>query len=249
MSIVRDLRGGFPDDTAKLMVLLSEPESYGAIMEQLYELRDAYHEDQNVMRFRFYNPDRVVPFLEEYAYPRKEYFSDMAEVPEEHPFITEDELNELFAGVGHYASAKDRLYDFYQTPHTPKEKQDYIKNIFGIGGGNCALSRNFHSQDWHDGKGIRLDKPGCPRIELNWRKVVKYYDSLMESGRYFTPEELAEKQVRDAQKAAKAAEEAAEKEAEPEVKAPIDQCVILISPYRSVGFIIRIKNKNRICTI
>lgn len=28
MSIVRDLRGGFPDDTAKLMVYLSEPESY-----------------------------------------------------------------------------------------------------------------------------------------------------------------------------------------------------------------------------
>ena len=83
--------------------------------------------DQNVMRFRFYNPDRVVPFLEEYAYPRKEYTSNMAEVPEEHPFITEDEINELFSRVGHYSGAKDQLYDFYQSPHTAKEKQDYIK--------------------------------------------------------------------------------------------------------------------------
>ena len=174
MSIVRDLRGGFPDDTAKLMVFLSEPESYKAIMEQLYEWRDAYKENPDIMRFRHYHPDRVVPFLEEYAYPRKEYVSDMAEVPEAHPFITEDEINELFSRVGHYSGARDRLYDFYQTPHTPKEKQDYIKNIYGIGGGNCALSRNFHSDEWHDGKGIRLDKPGCTRIELNWRKVVKY---------------------------------------------------------------------------
>ena len=223
MSIVRDLRGGFPDDTAKLMVLLSEPESYGAIMEQLYELRDAYREDQNVMRFRFYNPNRVVPFLEEYAYPRKEYTSNMAEVPEEHPFITEDEINELFSRVGHYSGAKDQLYDFYQSPHTAKEKQDYIKNIYGIGGGNCALSRNFHSDEWHDGKGIRLDKPGCTRIEMNWRKVVKYYDSLMESGRYFTPKELAEKQARDAEIAAKAAEETARKEAEPAINPPAEE--------------------------
>jgi len=75
MSIVRDLRGGFPDDTAKLMVYLSEPESYKAIMEQLYEWRDAYRENPDIMRFRHYHPDRVVPFLEEYAYPRKEYTS------------------------------------------------------------------------------------------------------------------------------------------------------------------------------
>ncbi|MEF2837131.1 MAG: SNF2-related protein [Oscillospiraceae bacterium] len=223
MSIVRDLRGGFPDDTAKLMVYLSEPESYKAIMDQLYEWRDAYQENPDIMRFRHYRPDRVVPFLEEYAYPRKEYFSDMAEVPEEHPFITEDEINELFTRVGHYSGARDRLYDFYQSPHTPKEKQDYIKNIYGIGGGNCALSRNFHSNEWHDGKGIRLEKPGCTRIELNWRKVAKYYDALMESGRYFTPEQLAEKKVRDAEKAAKAAEEASQKEAEPEVKAATEE--------------------------
>ena len=223
MSIVRDLRGGFPDDTAKLMVYLSEPESYKAIMEQLYEWRDAYQENPDIMRFRHYHPDRVVPFLEEYAYPRKEYVSDMAEVPEEHPFITEDEINELFTRVGHYSGARDRLYDFYQTPHTPKEKQDYIKNIYGIGGGNCALSRNFHSNEWHDGKGIRLDKPGCTRIELNWRKVVKYYDSLMESGRYFTPKELAEKQARDAEIAAKAAEETARKEAEPAINPPAEE--------------------------
>ena len=213
MSIVRDLRGGFPDDTAKLMVYLSEPESYKAIMEQLYEWRDAYQQNPDIMRFRHYHPERVVPFLEEYAYPRKEYVSDMAEVPEAHPFITEDEINELFTRVGHYSGARDRLYDFYQSPHTPKEKQDYIKNIYGIGGGNCALSRNFHSNEWHDGKGIRLEKPGCSRIELNWRKVVKYYDSLMEFGRYFTPEEFAEKHVRDAENTSRAAEEAVQAEA------------------------------------
>ena len=45
----------------------------------------------------------------------------------------------------------------------------------------------------------------------------------MESGHYFTPEELAEKQVRDAEKAVKAAEETAQKDAEPAINPPAEE--------------------------
>ena len=41
MRIIHDLRGGFPSETEQIQVFLSEPESYGAIMDQLYDLRDA----------------------------------------------------------------------------------------------------------------------------------------------------------------------------------------------------------------
>ncbi len=51
MSIVRSLRGGFPEETEKLMVLLSEPESYQAIMRQVYAFRDACNTDKGMMRF------------------------------------------------------------------------------------------------------------------------------------------------------------------------------------------------------
>ena len=74
-------------------------------------------------------------------------------------------------------------------PHTAKEKLDFLKNEYGIGGGNSALSHNFMSHVWTDGKGIRYDKPNCTRIEVPWAKVVKYYDALMESGRFAPPEE------------------------------------------------------------
>ena len=210
MQIVRDLRGGFPDDTAKLMEYLADPQAYGTIMEQLYELRDAYLENKDVMRFQLYRPDRVIPFLEEYARPRKQYHSEMTAVPEEHPFITEDEINELLAGGSRYSGSKDRIYNFFREPHTPKEKQDFLKKEFGTGGGNCALSRNFFSHEDHSSKGIRLDKPGCTALELNWRKVAKYYDDLMESRRYYTPEEIAKKNEE------KATEQEEPKPAEPE---------------------------------
>ena len=181
MSIIHNLRGGFPDEVEQIKEFLSDPKQYGVIMEQLYDLQDAYNRENQVMRFRSSNPKKVVPLMEQYAIPRKKYTGEMAEIPEEHPFITEDEITEAIAG-GSVTSgnSKNRIHEFYRTPHTPKEKQDFIKNEYGTSGGNNALSRNFHSHEWADGRGIRYDKPGCPRVELNWRKVVKYMDAAMD---------------------------------------------------------------------
>ena len=189
MSIVRSLRGGFPEETEKLMVFLSEPESYQAIMRQVYAFRDACNTDKGMMRFQMYNPNKLIRPLEEYTLPRREYVSELAELPAAKGFITEDEINEHLTGGSNFSGSKSRIYAFYQTPHTAKEKLDFLKNEYGIGGGNNALSHNFMSHVWTDGKGIRYDKPNCTRIEVPWTKVVKYYDALMESGRFAPPEE------------------------------------------------------------
>ena len=181
MSIIRNLRGGFPDEVEQIKGFLSDPKYYGVIMEQLYDLQDAYNRENQVMRFRSSNPTKIVPLMEQYTILRKEYTSEMAEIPEEHPFITEDEITEAIAGGTVTSSdSKNRILNFYKTPHTPKEKLDFIKNEYGTSGGNNALSRNFRSHEWADGKGIRYDKPGCTRVELNWRKVVKYMDAAMD---------------------------------------------------------------------
>ena len=193
MSIVRSLRGGFPEETEKLMVFLSEPESYQAIMRQVYAFRDACNTDKGMMRFQMYHPSKLIRPLEEYTLPRQEYVSELAELPAAKGFITEDEINEHLTGGSNFSGSKGRIYAFYQTPHTTNEKLDFLKNEYGIGGGNNALSRNFMSHVWTDGKGIRYDKPNCTRIEVPWTKVVKYYDAMMESGRFAPPEELEQR--------------------------------------------------------
>ena len=193
MSIVRSLRGGFPEETEKLMVFLSEPESHQAIMRQVYAFRDACNADKGMMRFQMYHPNKLIRPLEEYTLPRREYVSEMAELPAAKGFITEDEINEHLTGGSNFSGSKGRIYAYYQSPHTAKEKLDFLKNEYGIGGGNNALSHNFMSHVWTDGKGIRYDKPNCTRIEVPWAKVVKYYDALMESGRFAPPEELEQR--------------------------------------------------------
>ena len=193
MSIVRSLRGGFPEETEKLMVFLSEPESYQAIMRQVYAFRDACNADKGMMRVQMYHPSKLIRPLEEYTLPRREYVSELAELPAAKGFITEDEINEHLTGGSNFSGSKGRIYAYYQSPHAAKEKQDFLKNEYGIGGGNNALSHNFMSHVWTDGKGIRYDKPNCTRIEVPWTKVVKYYDALMESGRFAPPEELEQR--------------------------------------------------------
>lgn len=193
MRIVRSLRGGFPEETEKLMALLSEPESYQAIRRQVNVFRDACNIDENMMRFPMYHPSRLIHPLAEYALPRRQYVSKMAELPAANGFITEDEISEQLSGGSNFSGSQARIYAFYQTPHTAKEKKDFLKKEYGIGGGNKALSNNFKSHVWADGKGIRYDKPNCTRTELPWTKVVKYYDALMESGRLIPPEELEQR--------------------------------------------------------
>ncbi len=191
--IVRSLRGGFPEETEKLMVFLSEPESYQAIMKQIYTFRDACNADKGMMRFQMYHPQKLIRPLEEYTLPRRDYVSELAELPAAKGFITEDEINAHLTGGSNFTGSKSRIYAFYQTPHTAKEKLDFLKNEYGIGGGNNALSRSFMSHVWTDGKGICYDKPNCSRIELPWTQVVKYYDALMESERFAPPEELEQR--------------------------------------------------------
>ena len=140
MDIVQSLPGGFPEGTERLTSLLSE--SYPFILEQVAAFRNAYLLDRSLMRFPMYNPQRMLHSLEEYHLPRREYTSTLTELPTEKPFITEDEINEHLTKGSGFSGSRDRIYTFYQVSHTGKEKQDFLKNEYGIGGGNNALSGN-----------------------------------------------------------------------------------------------------------
>ena len=217
MSIFTNLRGAFPTDTEKLFVYLSEPESCQAILNEVRAFAEAYREDSSLMRSRLYNPNRLLRAMEEIVMPRREYATDMAKVPEIKGFITEDEIQHYFAGGNDIQDTKARIYDFFQQPHTPKEKTAFLKRELGTStSGNNALSNNIRSHEAHSNKGIRFEKPYCTPVELSWTKIVKYTDDLMATGRFYTPEQLARKQELEAQEAAK---KLAAEQPQPEAKA------------------------------
>ena len=101
---------------------------------------------------------------------------------------TEDEIDANLSRGGSFEGGAGRVYSFWQQEHTPKEKADFLKHEYGTGGGNNAISRNFHSWEDHSAKGITLRKPNAEEVNLSWAKVAKRIDALVAKDRYLTPE-------------------------------------------------------------
>ena len=188
MSTLADHRhGGFPDATARLSDELKDSTFRGALADELTAFSSAYEQDHSLMRFRLYNPQRVLNMLQDYSLSRRKYISDMAEVPKLGMFITEDEIDATLNRGSHVEGGKGRIYEYLTSDHSTKEKTDFLKNEYGIGGSSHAVS----GRGWFDssGKGIKLQKPDCTDVELNWNKVLSRFESIIRNDRYFTPEE------------------------------------------------------------
>ena len=90
------------------------------------------------------------------------------------------------------AGGKGRIYRFFTAypAHTSKEKADFLKEEYGIGGRSHAVSGSDRSGESHDGKGIKLEKDGCSPVQLSWAQVAKRIDALIAHDRYMTQSEL-----------------------------------------------------------
>ena len=201
---------GFPEETEHLTAQLEDPQFRSILTQQLEEFRDAYRQDRELMRFHFHKCDRIYQRLTELELPRREYQSDMTDMPVVGNFITEDEINADLTRGGDYANGTGRIYEFFLEPHSSKEKADYLKNEYGTGGHAPALSGSVFSSESHDAKGIRYQKQGCEDVRLSWKQVAARVDDLISRDRYLTEVQKQQRQaILDAR---------AEPEAEPQLE-------------------------------
>ena len=181
----------FPEETERLTDDLLNPEFRERLLVEYKVFVDAYRENRELLRFHFHRPQALLTRMEDLSLPRKEYHSDMAAVPEAGRFITEDEIAASLANGSGFEGGETRIYEFFQTPHTPKESADFLKKEYGVGGRTHAVSRESGSYEDHGSKGIILKKNGCADIQMNWNKVASRISELVRLNRYLTPDEQA----------------------------------------------------------
>ena len=179
----------FPEETEHLTDDLLNPEFRERLLAEYRVFLDAYRENRELLRFHFHRPQALLTRMEDLSLPRKEYYSDMVAVPKTGRFITEDEIAASLANGSGFEGGKTRIYEFFQTPHTPKESADFLKKEYGIGGRTHAVSRESGSYEDHGSKGIVLKKNGCADIQMNWNKVASRIAELIRLNRYLTPDE------------------------------------------------------------
>ena len=206
LSCMDALRGrGFPDETERLAESLTNPAFRETLSGELAQFYAAYEQDRSLMRFNFHKLHQIWQGLQELNLPRKDYHTEMAELPSVQRFITEDEIAAVLTRGSSIEGGKGRIYAYFKEKHTPKEQTDFLKKEYGIGGSSHAVSDASYSHEDHSGKGVVLKKQDCPGIQLNWANVAKRISELIRKDRFLTPEEKARFEQLQRQTAARSA--------------------------------------------
>lgn len=176
--------GGFPEETKRLSEALKNPEYLKETIREYDRFLEGYKENRNVLRFHYHKVDSLYQKLQELELLRKEYSTNLTELPKVKSFITEDEVLESLSRGSGVDRGKERITKFFKENHTLQEKANFLKDEYGIGGHSHAVSGAMGSDEWHDAKGLKLQKHDCNDVFLTWTSVAKHIDELFSKNLY-----------------------------------------------------------------
>ena len=185
--------GGFPEETKRLSEALKNPEYLKETIREYDRFLAGYKENRELLRFHYHKVDRLYQKLQELELPRKEYSTNLTELPKVKSFITEDEVLESLSRGSGVDRGKERITKFFKENHTLQEKANFLKDEYGIGGHSHAVSGAMGSDEWHDAKGLKLQKNDCNDVFLTWTSVAKHIDELFSKNLYLEEKEKENK--------------------------------------------------------
>ena len=185
--------GGFPEETKRLSEALKNPEYLKETIEEYGRFLEGYKENRDVLRFHYHKVDNLYQRLQELELPRKEYSTNLAELPKAKPFITDDEVLATLSRGSGIDKGKERITKFFKENHTLQEKANFLKDEYGIGGSSHAVSGAMGSDEWHDAKGLKLQKNDCNDVFLTWTSVAKHIDELFSKNLYLEEKKIESK--------------------------------------------------------
>ena len=182
--------GGFPEETKRLSEALKNPEYLKETIKEYGRFLEGYKENRNVLRFHYHKLDSLYQKLQELELPRKEYSTNLTEFPKVKPFITDDEVLATLSRGSGIDKGKERITKFFKENHTLQEKANFLKDEYGIGGSSHAVSGAMGSDEWHDAKGLKLQKKDCSDVFLTWSSVAKHIDELLSKNLYLEEKKI-----------------------------------------------------------
>lgn len=110
---------------------------------------------------------------------------------EEHPqLITQDEIDAFLIHGSPYENTHLRIYAYFLQEHTEKEKEEFVRKCYGIGGSSRAVPWADDLRADYRHKGLQLSRGAYEtpeaEISLKWSSVAKQIDHLMDEGRYLS---------------------------------------------------------------
>ena len=106
--------------------------------------------------------------------------------------VSQEDIDSVLTKGSGYQNGKYRIYRQFQKREDKRSNIDFLRNEYGTGGGTHTYPDGTDGHEWHDGKGIAIEKQGSytnPDLLLSWSKVEKRLRELIKDNRYLNAKE------------------------------------------------------------
>lgn len=180
--------GGYSGATENIKNALKSSAELPKYIERCAALVQIWSADKDVLRWGCtVNPAELLNDLQALQKECREY-PHQTSAYDLKLFITEDEKDAVFIDNAIYSDGKRTIGKYFSAEHTLKEKADFLKNHYGIGGmGRLEFETSY------DAKGYLYSKTllgVTAKTAMKWSEVAERIDKLISQGRYITQDDI-----------------------------------------------------------
>jgi len=175
---------GYPDLEKDVVAFAKSEGGLETLAKEYHAFLYAYYDNPNIMRFRLsdYNTHRIGVVLNGIVYSQRHFTAQPDFMRQCKMFITQDEIDRFFLRGG--VDGNLAVYSHFCYPHTPDERQKFIKDYYGeYSGGACGGYSHTKTR-----KGLvyerEYERKQYDTVQLTIPKVVKQYERLIAQKRF-----------------------------------------------------------------
>ena len=181
---IHDQHKGYPELDEDMVAFAKTEGGLQTLAQEYHTFLDAYAAAPEIMRFRVsgYNTHRIGVALDGLPYPERYFTAQPNFLRQCKMFITQDEIDHYFLREG--VESRLAIYSHFCYPHTPEERQKFIKGSFGEYSGGARAGYG-HTKTY---KGLDYERDynfkKYDTVHLTIPNVVKEYERLIAQKRF-----------------------------------------------------------------
>ena len=181
---IHDQHKGYPELDEDMVAFAKTEGGLQTLAQEYHNFLDAYAAAPDIMRFRVsgYNTHRIGVVLDGLPYPERHFNAQPDFLRQCKMFITQDEIDQHFLNEG--TESRLTIYSHFCYPHTPEERQKFIKGSFGEYSGGSRAGYGYTKTY----KGLEYERDynfkKYDTVHLTIPNVVKEYERLIAQKRF-----------------------------------------------------------------
>ncbi len=181
---IHDQHKGYPELDEDMVAFAKTDGGLQMLAQEYHAFLDAYYDDPSILRYRLsaYNTHRIGIILNDLPYEERHFDAQPSFLRQCKMFITQDEIDHYFLREG--VESRLAIYSHFCYPHTPEERQKFIKGSFGEYSGGAragyGYTKTYKGLDYErDYNSKKYDT-----VHLTIPNVVKEYEHLIAQKRF-----------------------------------------------------------------